>query len=58
MGIVNIIFPVPRTVLHTGELHMACMNSNDLRLKSHYKMQRKILSNVIKEAKRNNYNRS
>jgi hypothetical protein len=35
---------------------MASTNSNDLRLKSHYKMYCKILSNVIKEAKRINYN--
>jgi hypothetical protein len=35
---------------------MARRNSNDLRLKSHYKMYCKILSNVIKEAKWINYN--
>jgi len=38
------------------ELHLASKNRNDLRLKSHYKMYCKILSNVIKEAKWNNYN--
>jgi len=34
---------------------MASKNSNDLRLKSHYKMYCNILSNVIKEDKWNNY---
>jgi hypothetical protein len=38
------------------ELYMASRNSNDLRLKSHYKLYCKILSNVIKEAKWINYN--
>jgi hypothetical protein len=35
---------------------MAYRNSNDLRLKSHYKRYCKILSNVINEAKWINYN--
>jgi hypothetical protein len=38
------------------ELYLASRNTIDLRLKSHYKMYCKILSNVINEAKWNNYN--
>jgi hypothetical protein len=38
------------------ELYLAGRNTNDLRLKSNYKMYCKILSNIIKEAKQNNYN--
>jgi hypothetical protein len=41
---------------HKRELCLASRNSNDLRLKSHYKMYHTILSYVIKEAKRNTYN--
>jgi len=35
---------------------LACRNTNDLRLGSHYKAYCTILSNVIKKAKQNNYN--
>jgi hypothetical protein len=38
------------------QLYLVTRDSNDPRLKSHYKMYCKILSKVIKEAKRNNYN--
>jgi predicted SAM-dependent methyltransferase len=38
------------------QLYLASRDSNDPRLKSHYKMYCKILTKVIKEAKRNNYN--
>jgi hypothetical protein len=38
------------------QLYLASRDSNDPRLKSHYKMYCKILSKVIKEAKQNNYN--
>jgi hypothetical protein len=38
------------------ELYLASKNTNGLRLKSHYKIYCKILSNISKEAKRNNYN--
>jgi hypothetical protein len=38
------------------QLYLTCRDSNDPRLKSHYKMYCKILSKIIKEAKRKNYN--
>jgi hypothetical protein len=38
------------------EVYLARRNTNDRRLKSHYKMHCKMLSNVIKEAKQANYN--
>ncbi|PNF30772.1 hypothetical protein B7P43_G06180, partial [Cryptotermes secundus] len=41
---------------HKRQLYLASRDSNDPRLKSHYKMYCKILSKVIKEAKQNNYN--
>jgi len=41
---------------HRRKLYLASRNTNDLRLKSHYKVYCKILSIVIKEAKQNNYN--
>jgi len=40
---------------HETELCLADRNSNDLRLNAINKMYHKILSNVIKEAKRNTY---
>ena len=55
MGTVVVIFQVPLTVLQKGELYLASMKSNDL---NHYKMHGKILSNVFKEAKLNNYIKS
>jgi hypothetical protein len=39
------------------QLYLARRDNNDPRLKSHYKMYCKIPLKVIKEAKRNNYNR-
>jgi hypothetical protein len=38
------------------QLYLASRDSNDPRLKSHYKMYCKILSKDIKKVKRNNYN--
>jgi hypothetical protein len=37
-------------------LYLASRDSNDPRLKSHYKIYCKILSKIIKEAKQNNCN--
>ena len=37
---------------HKRKLYLTCRNSNNLELKRHYQVHCKILSNVIKEAKR------
>ena len=40
---------------HKRELYLICRDSNDPKLKRHYKLYCKILSKVILEAKRSNY---
>jgi uncharacterized protein (UPF0335 family) len=42
---------------HKRELYLACRNRNNLELKRHYQVNCKILSDVIKEAKRMYYNK-
>jgi hypothetical protein len=41
---------------HKRELYLTSRNSHDPKLKLYYKLYCKVLSNVILEAKRNNYN--
>jgi hypothetical protein len=41
---------------HNTEFYLTCRVSHDPKLKLHYKLYCKVLSNVILEAKRNNYN--
>jgi hypothetical protein len=42
---------------HKRELYLTCRNSNNLELKRHYEVYCKILTNVIKEAKRTYYDK-
>jgi hypothetical protein len=41
---------------HKRELYLTSRDSNDPRLKCHYKLYCKVFSNLILEAKRNKYN--
>ena len=42
---------------HKRELQFTCRNSNNGKLKRHYQVYRKVLSNVIKESKRIYYDK-
>ena len=42
---------------HKRELYLFCKNSNDPQLKNYYKLYCKILSNIIREAKKHYYSK-